>query len=577
MLNHLLALTAAVLFALGGPLPLAAGPAGATVEVVTPVIDSGPFLTSDAGTLMRSVTSRLGHGTAAEDYGAAGDGATDDEAAIERALAASPVVRLTPGKTYVVRRHIDLNAGNVLIMYGATVLNKGRGAAILANNVDGVAVLGGTVTSDKSGAFQRGLSFTSCTRVLVKDVYVHTFNEHGIFLGNMGGSNIVTHTVVENIDADGNATGVAIFAGFEGSGSALILANIIRNTNSGGIALDGGTTGGPGVAPVRHVIAQNLISNTGRSAITLTGSADALVTENHLTNIGSFTGTAANAIALFRDPNSLARASTRRTTITGNLIATVTANAIALAEGAEDTSITGNLISNPHTLAGNKYGIDVADATRGVVAGNYVRSLDADLFSGVLLQGATTGFAVHGNFASGVGVDGRSVVRDIAGSTTNTIGANYHEGYGTYPNATLGYCDHATTTHTASSAETALKVRSLRADVLGLNGRVTTRAIGTITGTAGTKTLRLYLGDTGPTVLSTAAAGDFIIESEMANAGATNAQRWDWKVYFGTAIALDYTTSAIGTSAAVDTKITVQLTDGSDSVAIHKYCIDVAR
>lgn len=79
------------------------------------------FLQSGTGAVSQTVQTELRRSVYPEQFGAVGDGATDDAAAFVAALAAHSEVRGTHGKTYLIGSMVTIGSGKTLIGNGATI------------------------------------------------------------------------------------------------------------------------------------------------------------------------------------------------------------------------------------------------------------------------------------------------------------------------------------------------------------------------------------------------------------------------------------------------------------------------
>jgi hypothetical protein len=115
-----------------GTIKLARGNAGATTQDVLSVDASGNInglVKSTGSTTARSLANRFGNIALVEDFGAVGDGITDDSAAFQAGLTAKRTIHLDGSKQYVVK-NVDLSNSHTIIGNGA-IIKSAAGASYL--------------------------------------------------------------------------------------------------------------------------------------------------------------------------------------------------------------------------------------------------------------------------------------------------------------------------------------------------------------------------------------------------------------------------------------------------------------
>jgi len=131
------------------------------------------------------------------------------------------------------------------------------------------------------------------------------------------------------------------------------------------------------------------------------------------------------------------------------------------------------------------------------------------------------------------------------------------------------YRDNSDAALTGTTNETTLKSVSVSANTIGGTGGFHVYACGTLTGTAGTKTMRLKFGATTLATITQAAGttGDWYFEAWCMNT-ATNAQRWFIQRNGNDLLTstFDYTTSTEDTTANKTLAVTGQLGAAGDTV-----------
>ena len=89
-----------------------------------------------------------------EDYGAVGDGTTNDSVALQAAVATGKTVKLVKGKTYLIRRPLSLQEGQVFDGNGATIKRDVQTATTTITTVTGDVT--DTITVDDASDFEVG-------------------------------------------------------------------------------------------------------------------------------------------------------------------------------------------------------------------------------------------------------------------------------------------------------------------------------------------------------------------------------------------------------------------------------------
>jgi len=220
-----------------------------------------------------------------------------------------------------------------------------------------------------------------------------------------------------------------------------------------------------------------------------------------------------------------------------------------------DVTINGNIFYNS-----NRAGLTF-------MQGNLNCQVKNNIFDGI------SNSPVAAIYVSAVGGNDNSVVE---GNTFNTgsveafgfsvvdpllrIGKNDYLGTGNYTNNWYGaifknLVDTASYA-TSGTTETVLATRTVPGGEMGPNGWIKFRAAGTKSGSNGNKTINLYWGTAPGTspITVVAAANDtntWQVEGEIRNTAATNSQTIAWRSWSGTTVAQGRATASIQTTGAI--------------------------
>ena len=162
-----------------------------------------------AGSVPTNVESKLAESISVLDFGADPTGVVNSSTAIANAINALPagggIVTFPPG-TYL--GSININRSNVRVNgFGATLVSDGSNPAIKiqvpSNTLVNACVYGFTV--DGGNAATHGVRIVRATRVMIDNLFIKNFNDHGVYITG-DGSGSVTQIQVQMCRIDsGNA------------------------------------------------------------------------------------------------------------------------------------------------------------------------------------------------------------------------------------------------------------------------------------------------------------------------------------------------------------------------------------
>ncbi len=221
----------------------------------------GRYLRPHKGAVPRSIAQELTDlGVSPEQFGAAGDGRTDDTAALQAAFDSGRSVRLIQGRDYLIRKRLLLTADGVSISGGGRIRiapdfntaadADGQHTHMRALFVTGRDVTIESVTFDASrapvgNAVENGFIWTTAPYTMIRDC---------LFIGNRKGSCIWALGNAPYLSVIGcrfrDCSGAVVAKGR----NSIISDNIIVNATDAAIAINGRSC-------IGAVVANNTISN----------------------------------------------------------------------------------------------------------------------------------------------------------------------------------------------------------------------------------------------------------------------------------------------------------------------------
>lgn len=230
----------------------------------------------------RTVSEVLGEHASPFDYGAAGDGVSDDTAALAAAFSSGKTVRLgQDGVTYKVTGTLTVPAGAKITNDGAVInfTQAGVSALNIAGSdieIDGVKLVGPNATdtyaANSSGITGTGLVSAYLINVVIKNCDIRNFGQSGIFLNYLA-AGVIENNTIENV----GYSGVHILSGFD----CKVHGNKIVRCYPGSGAGVVGSSAAYGISATR---------NASLSAVAAPPSKNVLVTNNIVRNVTTWEG-----------------------------------------------------------------------------------------------------------------------------------------------------------------------------------------------------------------------------------------------------------------------------------------------
>jgi len=173
--------------------------AGTAIEATAAVYDLGTFMQSGTGAVERSAMSKMGERVSVKDFGAVGDNAADDTAAIQAAIDYAETLVLQQFQSGAT---VFFPAGTYKITSGLTVAKDNVGLAgdsVAASVITAVSPTFDLITFSKGGG-------TAIYRAAVRDLRLLATGNASA--GSLLKLDTVYHSTVDNISLDGGYIGL---------------------------------------------------------------------------------------------------------------------------------------------------------------------------------------------------------------------------------------------------------------------------------------------------------------------------------------------------------------------------------
>lgn len=379
-----------------------------------------------------------------EDFGAVGDGVTDDSAAWQAAVNTGKPIRLANGLTYKVTEQIEVTENLWIEGNGAKVLHTPAGAFFLYNAaadaidyfvIDGLTVETNaaprtTTTSDVLRIYGASFVRIENCNLIGGNVRILSATEGGIVRNNritgtnsagdvtlaygvyvaLGKKYLVEGNTIDTFTTDGvkcaeNTTTVPTpgyyrvigndisdcaqngIDVYEAGRLSVIANNVIHGTCSSGLEIKSEPLGTPSAADNSNqvVVSGNVLSNTGALGALLAGSAYAFVGN---VVVGAFSDSAARVGSAGDNTET---ATMRDIVISGNVMEnTDSGNVLRIRQNKNNIVVTGNSFVGAASTTGTGVGVSDTEGGRVSITGNSFRSLhfgaNFQTFSGAALS-----------------------------------------------------------------------------------------------------------------------------------------------------------------------------------------------
>ena len=218
------------------------------VQITTGAIDANTvgYTASFTGAVGQTVQTKLEQYVSVKDFGAVGDGVTDDSTAIQAALTAGAGRAVYfPGGTYLISATLTVPADTMVTGdgYGSVVYQdtRERNVFSLNNNctVQHLRLRGDGVTSG-GASFQlnNGISAVSKRNIKVLNCFLHAFESNGIYIDDCENLEIIGNYIWDNAYSVGSGSDIVLYGVTGGTARIIISKNFCFSNNSQGIYVD---------------------------------------------------------------------------------------------------------------------------------------------------------------------------------------------------------------------------------------------------------------------------------------------------------------------------------------------------
>lgn len=204
------------------------------------------FLQAGSGAVVRTAQSKMRDVVSVKDFGAVGDGVTNDATALQAALTAGAGKAVYfPGGTYLTNATLTVPADTTVYGdgYGSVVYQntRERNVFVLNNNctVQGLRLQGDGVTSGGvSFQLNNGIYAVSKRNIKVINCFLHAFEFNGIYLDDCENTEILGNYFWNNAYSLGSGSDIVLYGVTGGSSRINISKNFCFSNNSQGIYVD---------------------------------------------------------------------------------------------------------------------------------------------------------------------------------------------------------------------------------------------------------------------------------------------------------------------------------------------------
>lgn len=338
-----------------------------------------------------------------KDFGAVGDGVTDDTAAIQAAIdsGAGKTILFPEGNTYLISSPLTLYS-NSTYMGGAKIKQKNSanisGSLFSGTSLNNILIDGLELDANQSNnaaAQTYGIILELGNNNTIRNCYIHDTTQSGIQLESESGSKIVSNHIIDcgiNLGTDNHGI-MVISTTSTPLSNILISGNIVDNAYRKGITVYNAS---PGVVS-SVVISNNVVSNCNTGGIYVSNPSAAVngfitgvcITGNNCSNnyvnilISTASGctVSGNTCIATSGGQGIFSADIKYSSFSGNSVVSSDADGlklIGITVPCTGNSITGNMISlSSQAGSGSYHAINLNGATYSCITGNTLLGEDA--------------------------------------------------------------------------------------------------------------------------------------------------------------------------------------------------------